>query len=112
PLGGGGAGGYALGGGAPARLVRARDSARSSNPHSGRGDEQRGYGNGARDPAGAGTVGGGPDRVRHCPPAVDAAQGVAAVRDRGGPVGGTRDACRAARETRRDVSASLRAARA
>src|SRR5207302_1201169 len=108
--GGGRTGAYAIGRRAPTRLDCAGDSARSSDPHSGRGDEQRGHGNRARDPGGARAAGGWSDRVRDCAPVVDAPQGVAAVRDRGWTAGRAWDACRAAGEYGREVSALVRAA--
>src|SRR5207237_746536 len=110
--GGGGARPYVVRRRAPARVDRARDPPRSSDPHSRRGDEQRRHGDRARNPAGARTPRLRADRVRHRAPAFDAAQGVAVVRDRGRAARGARHPCRVAGEVRRKISAVVRAAAA
>src|SRR5205823_10132232 len=62
----------------------------------------------AGDPGGVGAVDRRAHRVRHRPPAVDAAQGVPAVRDRGWAAGGKRQACGADGEDEREVSEAVR----
>src|SRR5207248_10858179 len=102
------AGTHTFGRRAPARVDRAGDPARPTHPHPGRGDLERGYGDRAGDSGGAGTAHRRTHRVRHRPPAVDAAQGVAAVRDRGRAAGGERYAWGADSEDEREVSEAVR----
>src|SRR5262249_36430671 len=62
----------------------------------------------ARDPEGARAAGGGSDRVRDRAPPVDAAEGVAAVRDRRRAADRARDACGTLGARRGEVSEAVR----
>ncbi len=97
-------GAYAVGRRAPTRLHRAGDPARSPDPDSGRGNFERGHGDRARDPGGARAAHCRTHGVRHRAPVIDAAPGVAAVRDRGRPDDRSRDASGVVVEARWAVS--------